>query len=260
MTDRVSRKYIQEITIKYKNYLKQTPRYERFMDGENISKWISILGPDVLLLTHGEVTADIAEEFVQYNETKGIKLTKEEKYQLLLVPYIHDWGEIIIEDEGVGDVTFDDKNDTAEAVEGIIFNKVVSSIKDELIKEKFHIAYQNVVMKRDTKLGEMFNAIERIGYLKTAIKAFAGSDDKSRIKNWKGLVGNVLSNQIQKLLEYSKKYPYVYSFLEEEKENIQSMFDGTINIKVPYDNKDKLSFDAEKLNNAYDIWKKTFTV
>jgi len=46
----------------------------------------------------------------------------------------------------------------------------------------------------------MFSAIERIGYLKTGLRAYKGFKGM-RIDNWAGLAGNVLSNQIISLLE-----------------------------------------------------------
>ena len=254
-------KYVHDITNKYKEYLGSTPRYERYMTGESIPDWVSLLGPDVLLLTHGEATAEITDSFILYNENHGVTLTFEEETQLRLTPYLHDWGEIIIEGEGVGsdsigvgDLTFDDKNAANEAVEGTIFNKVISEIPDEEVKEAFHIAYQEVAMKRDTKLGLMFNAIERLGYLQTAINAFVGNEEGKRIKNWKGLAGNVVSNQISALLHYAKEYPYVKKFLDDEASAIDAIFAEIEEGDIPTDASGKNCYDVEKVQKAFAAW------
>lgn len=247
-------KYVHEITDKYKAYLGSTPRYERYMTGESIPEWVSLLGPDVLLLTHGEATAEIADSFILHNENHGVTLTFEEETKLRLTPYLHDWGEIIIEDEGVGDLTWDDKDEKSEVVEGTIFNKVISDIPDEEVKEAFHIAYQEVAKKHDTKLGLMFNAIERLGYLQTAITAFVGNEEGKRIKNWKGLAGNVVSNQIPTLVKYAKEYPYVQKFLEDEASAIDAIFAETEDGDIPTDASEKECYDLGKVQKAFAAW------
>lgn len=255
MKENFPQKYITEITGKHKNCLENTPRYARFMIHESISEWTSILGPDVLLLTHREATAKITKTFLSYNEKQGQQLLAEEKFQLFLASQIHDWGEIMVENQGIGDITFDGKNNIMEAAEATIFNKIISSVGEESIKEKFSVVYWDIVMNRDTKLGEIFNAIERIGYLQTAIRAFVGREDGKKIENWRGLAGNVLSNQMQEVLKYSKKYPYVFYFLVKEKASIEKIFEDVGDIEVSLDNAGVQSYSYERLQQAYGCWK-----
>lgn len=255
---------INKIIEKHRNYLGNSPRYERFMTRETVSEWTAILGPDVLSLTHGSVTADVAKDFISFNKQQGLMLSEEQEDQLLLAAHVHDFGEIMIDNQGVGDVTFENKNSMIEKAEERIFNKVVSEIEPESEKQRFLASYKHV-MNRDTKMGELFNAIERVGHLKTAIKAFIGAEDGRKINNWKGLVGNVLSNQIRELVKYSDKYPYISFFLVENKTYIESMFrkmhdpgmhvDYFDTINVPRDNGGLPSFDQQKLQSAYDVWK-----
>ncbi len=248
------KKEINNITSKYTLYLSSTPRYARYIVDESLREWVSILGPDVLLLTHGDTTAKIAEQFILHDQIRDKKLSKEEKSDLILASYIHDWGEIIIENEGIGDITFEQKNEAIEEMEGVIFNKVISSIKDEAIKEKFHKTYQGIAMNRNTRLGEIFNVIERLGYLETAIRAFKGNQSGKRIKNWRGLVGNVFSNQPEKLLIYSKKYSYVNFVMKKESKKIDKIFQEIIDTPTPIDNTRNPSYDQKKLQNSYSVW------
>lgn len=254
MNTAAQHKYIQAIATQYKSYLGSTPRYERYMSGESLPQWVELLGPDVLLLTHADATADITDAFILHNEQHGVTLTFEEESELRLTAYIHDWGEIIIENEGVGDLTFDDKNAENEEVEMTIFNRVIRDIEDEDTKIVFLKAYREVAMDKKTKLGLMFNAIERIGYLQTAINAFVGNEEGKRINNWKGLSGNVLSNQIIPLLSYAKEYPYVKEFLKQESSAIDALFAELEEGDAPRDNVGKPSYDLEKVKKAFSAW------
>lgn len=254
MSAAAQHKYIQDITSRYKTYLGSTPRYARYMNGESIPEWIELLGPDVLLLTHGEATADITDAFILYNEQHGVTLTFEEESDLRLTPYIHDWGEIKIEDEGVGDLTFDDKNVENEAIELAIFDRVIKDVEDEAVKSTFIKSYVEIAMKKDTKLGKMFNAIERLGYLQTAVNAFVGNEEGKRIKNWKGLAGNVLSNQIIPLIACANEYPYVKHFLEQESSALDAIFAELEEGDIPRDVDGKPCYDLEKVQKAFAAW------
>lgn len=247
--------HIKQVTKQYHEYLNTTPRYERFMQGETLDEWITLLGPDVLLLTHANATANLTERFINYNEKNSLKLNTEEKTKLILAAWIHDWGEIIIEGEGIGDVSFENKKDTDWETETVIVNKILSTFDDEKIREEFHITYQTIAQHTDTKLSAMFNTIETLGYLETAITAYKGTQGK-RITNWKGLCGNVLSNQIEKLVVYSKNYPFVLHILQKETVSLNTMFEEILNDSLPLDNTDKPSYDKLKLQHAYDAWRK----
>lgn len=245
---------IEKVVTHHKTYLSSTLRYERYMVSETPETWIELLGPDVCLLTHANTTEDITKKFMNYNAKNGLPLNLDEKEEMLIAPLIHDWGEIIINGKGIGDITFDKKNADHEAIEVTIFNKVVSLVEDKLVANELLAIYMDVVMKKNQKLGTMFNAIERMGYMQTAIIAYKG-EKGIYIKNWKGLVGNVLTHQIVKLLEYSDNYPYVRYFLLKNKKNITKMFEETHKIQIPLDNVQSPTFDKERYEKAYKAWK-----
>jgi hypothetical protein len=257
LIDKLNKKHllnhIEKIINEHKLYLSSTLRYERYMVNETPEQWIDLLGPDVCLLTHANTTEEITKKFIIYNAKNGLQITSDEKEKMLIAPLIHDWGEIIIDGEGIGDITFEKKNAQHETVEISIFKKVISSVKEKLVADQLLSIYLDVVMKENQKLGMMFNAIERLGYMQTAIIAYNGKNG-GYIKNWKGLVGNVLSYQIITLLEYSKDYPYVSYFLTKNKNKITNMLEATLNIDVPFDKLGSPTFDKKKLKDTYQSW------
>ncbi len=236
---------------KHEDQLSTTLRYDRFRTTESPDQWRFLLGPDVILLTHPKVVAHIAEEFLAY---EGATLTAEEEALLSIAPWVHDLGELIINGDGIGDISFDQKTDAHETKELAVFTSVLTAIPDGDKKSAIERSYREIVMDRGSRLGKMFNAVERIGYLQTAIRAYEGVEGQ-RIQNWKGLVGNVLSNQIIPMLAYCSEFPYVTNILfEENRQIIRAMFKDTEG-NVPQDNTGKPSFDPEKLQRAFLAWK-----
>ena len=67
---------------------------------------------------------------------------------MLIAPLLHDWGEIIIDGEGIGDITFEKKNMKHEAIEISIFNKVISLIEEKSAIDQLLNIYLEVVMKK----------------------------------------------------------------------------------------------------------------
>ena len=235
---------------KHERQLLDTLRYDRFRVTETPGQWELLLGPDVVLLTHPKVVAQIAEDFVSY---EGVTLTDEEQTLFSTAPWIHDLGELIIESDGIGDVSFDQKTDAHEKKEILIFDAVLNAIPNSATKRLIKRAYQDVVIDRHSELGRMFNVVERIGYLLTAVRAYKGVDG-NRIQNWKGLVGNVLSNQIMPLLNYASEFAYVsYVLFEDNRQAINSMFEETQG-EAPPDRTGNPSFDPEKLRQALLAW------
>jgi len=244
------------INTKFEDQLSGLLRYARFMEQETPQEWVALLGPDVVGLTHPTVTADITQRFVDFNREHGMDITPEDEILLLTASHDHDWGEIKIGELGVGDVSFDQKTEADDRVEIQIFDRVTLDLPKGPAKNLFYRAYYDVAQQKESRLGRSFNAIERLGYLQTAIRSYTGVDGK-RIANWRGLVGNVLSNQIEKLLEYAIDYPYAAHILEEHAGRIDAMFAGTMAGDIPMDNKGSPSFDQEKFTRAHDTWKKS---
>ncbi len=237
--------------------LSELLRYDRYrvLDEESPELWVSMLGPDVLSLTHPAVTAAICLRFADYNERNGIRLTQEEQIIFFTTPWIHDWGELKVDGFGVGDVSYSLRTDADEKIEAQVFHMVASTIGDMQARALFTEAYDTVAMDRTTKLGRMFNAVEQIGYLATAIRTYEGQSNQ-RIRNWSALCGNVLAHQIEKLLLYAQEYPYVGKVLQDHASVIDAMFEDVGKQPIGIDREDRPFYDAEKFRTAREAWER----
>ena len=246
---------IASIEERHREFLVTTPRYERFMSGESIDEWVGLLGIDVLSLGHPYITGDIAMQFVRCNDQGGLVTSPQDKFALFIASHIHDFGEIIDEEGGVGDISHDKKQDDDRRKEEMVFSRVLDGCVAQPVESALYAQiYSNIVHgDKSQGLGRQFNAIERIGYLLTAHQAFLGQDGE-RIRNWKGLVGNVLSNQTGKLTGYANEYPTVQNVLTLLKDDITAMLDETVNSVPVIDNEDTASFDVKRLQRAVFDW------
>ncbi len=249
----VPKNHIDVLFAAYRDRLSQQLRYERFMENETSAEWERLLGPDVIALTHPRVTAEITESFIAYQESRGTHLTAEEQSLLRTTPWIHDLGEIVLPEFGICDISFDQKNSAHEREEFLVFTKVIELLPQSAEKDLIRNAFIEVAFHKASKLGRMFNAIERIGYLETAIRAFQGVNGE-RVANWRGLVGNVLSNQIEKLLLYEREYPYVAAIIDDHIGDISVMFAAVSAHPVPPDHEGNPSYDRKKFADARTLW------
>ena len=102
---------ISAVFDRHERQLSDTLRYDRFRIKETPNQWKLLLGPDVVLLTHPSVVAQIVDDFIAY---EGVTLSSEEQTLLSTAAWVHDLGELMIEGDGIGDVSFDQKTDTHE--------------------------------------------------------------------------------------------------------------------------------------------------
>ena len=246
---------IASIEKHHQEFLTTTPRYERFMTGESIEEWVGLLGVDVLSLGHPYATGDIAMQFAECNDRGGLVTSGTDKFTIFIASHIHDFGEIIDGVGGVGDISHDKKQENDRRQEEVVFQRVLERcVSNQVEALLYNQIYSNVVHGDKSKgLARQFNAIERIGYLLTAHQAFVGVNGK-RIGNWRGLVGNVLSNQTGRLVDYTEEYPMVKNVLGVLRNDITTMFQETVGSVPAIDNEGSLSFDSQRLQRASDDW------
>lgn len=246
--------HIRKVQERFQPQLSSMPRYARYMDGETLEEWIALLGPDVDSFYHPQATAEIVDAMIRVNREQGMSITEIQEVLLRVAAWNHDWGEIIFDDEGVGDISFDQKTEAHELAETAIFHRVVSHIEDGEGKAIIQEAYIQVVRGEDANLWQLFNAAERVGYLLTTIRCFTGVDGK-RIRNWRGLIGNSLSNQIGALLEYAQQLPYVRLTLSQTEATITEMFAAILELsEMPQDRDHNPAFDQTKLHQTHQAW------
>ncbi len=233
-------------------------RYNRFRTIESPEKFVLLLGPDIKFASHPGVTQNIAKKFIesQNKNDNPKKINNDETDIILTASLVHDLGELKIDGLGHGDISFEHHTQDHEKVEETIFERIIGRVADLSDRKYITGAYKEVVQDKDSKLGKIFNAIERIGYLGTGLRAFSGFNGE-RISNWYGLVGNVLSNQIVQLLNLQNSYSYVREILESNKQLITEAFNEVAKNEVINDRDGKPSYDLNKFNQAKEAWEKS---
>ncbi|MBP9758270.1 hypothetical protein KBD45_01135 [Candidatus Dojkabacteria bacterium] len=88
---------------------------------------------------------------------------------------------------------------------------------------------EEIIFSPETKLGKIFNIIERIGYLNVGILAFEKSIEYSKnnpilAMNLQWLVNNVLGLQLEKLINYAKDEKDLETYLRKNKLKIDKLF------------------------------------
>lgn len=200
-------------------------RYDRYKPaGVSNERWVELLGADVNNLTHMPLTYGLTQDMIrQLDMHQPDILSSEEAETLKVAALIHDWAEAI-----VGDITYSDKTLADEEVEKAELEKMLVQLAG---KEATNLnalmlsAANEVVFSPDSKLGFVFNTVERVGYMRTAIRAsrhvLAGTaPDCDEGLRW--LVVDVLGNHIPALIERCEILLPVNRYLESQADVIQS--------------------------------------
>ncbi|MFZ1019551.1 MAG: hypothetical protein WAN61_00970 [Minisyncoccia bacterium] len=215
----------------YGKKLSDQIRWARFKpENTTNEKWNKLFGADVNNLEHLKLTYGLTRQFIKYlNEKK--QLTKEEQENLLLAATVHDWAEAI-----TGDLSYYLRTEENEREELIYLEKIIREIcgQDEKLFFRMKFVIDEIVHNKDSKLGKMFNAIEKVGYVRTSIRAY----NESKKVNGElkiALIRMALEatpDQVRMLLDYAKIYPPVAIYLKENKEIINDIFKDAENLDI----------------------------
>lgn len=226
-TDIVIQIYNSFASTQYGQKLANKIRYERYNLGNlSNSEWVSLLGADVNNLLHMLVTYRLAQDFVAVSKkTDHSFLTQDEEQLLYIAAIIHDQAEAV-----VGDVTFSDKLKSHEELEHEAFKQHAADFSPGLsstVIKQIAKARDIIVFNSQTMLGELFNIIERLGYLRTGLRAYEESLGRLSAETVSGLQWlalDVFSNQISPLVTYSKCYWGVQKWLRQDMTAITNIF------------------------------------
>lgn len=202
-------------------------RYERYKPaGVTNERWTELLGADVGNLSHLQLTYGLTKSMNKHlQETQPGLLDQEEEELLKTAALIHDWGEAI-----VGDISYSDKTEEDEVEEreqlSIILDQHTDN-KAPQMKELIEGAANNVVFNPDSKLGHIFNTVERIGYMRTGLRAgyhiqHGNAADCEHGLRW--LVADVFGNIPPELLKRSATYIPVRDYLDSQSAEISRTF------------------------------------
>ncbi len=212
------------------------PRYDRYKP-ESIPppEWERLLGRDVNNLKHMPLTFELAQSFVKNMTTtdtptdgSDVRFSASEIQIILLTAIVHDWAEA---DPSLGDISYDLKLDEHEKKESQILILMLRNQLGGILSLETLDTVHKTATDKTGKLGEAFNAIERIGYLKTALKAWQEQEVDNPYRStdsdslaW--LCSNVLANQIPALLKLLPRYEGVRRALDASSPIINRAFEN----------------------------------
>lgn len=251
----INRRFFQ--TIEGEKLAKKT-RFCQFQGDLKNESWQKILGYDVNNLDHSRLVHGTTKLFIKHMNTNSEFFSPEEKKLLLLTSIIHDYPEGFTKK---GDVKFDIKTDSDEKEELAFIDSIVPQAfgpKNQELSQEI----KNILGDKESKLGNAFNSIEVLGYLRTALIAWKKSKilTEPTASNLSWLTYDVFSNSIFRLINYSSKYPPIYSFLKNKAPQISDAFDNLPNtISDKYQPEDRQEY-ITKFSRSLNDWKKWISV
>lgn len=209
---------------KYGQNLASEIRYKRYnLDTDNVSNkdWQRLLGIDVNNLKHMPLTYGLGRSFLKHLD---IQFSAPDQENFLLACNLHDIAEAVKKD-----ITFGSKTKTDDEEEIKLLHQMSANIFSNFpgLNDRLDYVVDTIIGDHNSELGKPFNAVERLGYLRTGLRAF-GVISELKGKQKEGLewlTTDVLLNQIPTLIEYSKIYRPVDLFLKSQKDLISEAFE-----------------------------------
>ncbi len=269
-------------------------RYERYKPkGMSNEAWVELLGSDVDNLEHMLLTNQLTGTFLRTCDLppetwKGevpdaATFNLQERQQLRLAAIMHDQAESLPEHY---DVSFDIKTDADEDAEFAAMKSLIvdqaSTLgllpQDEVaLVDAMHDVTDTVLKDRESKVGKAFNAVERLGYMRTGMNAWTLSEKeglnpvteeeseedaavqerKATRDSLKWLSSNVIGNQMEKMIEYAKIYPPIHLFLEDRAEEITNALTTMPDAVFANYNEAERETQMKKFAVAKDTWMKS---
>lgn len=229
-------------------------------DHVSSKEWVGLLGADVDNLEHGPSTLVMADAFLRHSPQD--QFNSQDQDVLRLAAMIHDWGEGI---PGHEDIitrykTAADYQAEHDAMLDFL-DRQFGEMDPELVDELKYV-YTNVVSDRESRLGRAFNAIERMGHIRTATRAWGMSrkvEDPHLQNAFRWMSVDVASFHVSKLLEYREEFDAVEEFLGEKQREIESIFDRAVpSIFYNYEKGEERDRMRGLFRDAKDAWKNEF--
>lgn len=205
--------------------LRRNVRYAPFkpLDVKN-KDWEKALGADVNNYEHLRLTYGLTRWFIA--NSPGL-FTTSEKELLLLTSIVHDWGEAM-----VSDIPYPVKTQKNEEEEmrylGAFIVRVLGTPYKVIVP-----AIQGVLTDKDSKLGRAFNAVEKVGYVRTGIRAWEEGKKVDGVlgKRFVDMGHSVVPRTSADLVVYSEEYPSVFLFLNAHRAVISEVIESTAKTK-----------------------------
>jgi hypothetical protein len=219
-------------------------------------RWKELLGADVNNLDHMLLSYNLTRVMINAlrQDHPGL-LIKEEEDQLLMAAVIHDQAEAV-----VGDLNYTKKTQAFVEEEmrqlhtmlDVVYGGEESSEYKELVYEAAEI-----VNNPDTKLGLIFNTVEAVGYLRTALRGSGHVIDGTAKDCEEGLrlmTSSVLAIHIPRLVLRSDLYAPVKTYLVNQAESISRAYSIVSNeVFNSYDNSERF-LKLDSFSNSQRVW------
>ncbi len=222
----------------YGQTLAKNIRWRFFKSPEVTHKeWEKLLGPDVNNLEHHWCSYRVMRVFLRGNTD----FSREEQEILLLTAVTHDWAEAVI-----GDVPYGRKTNTEEEDELRLIPEIALECFGEEIACRVRRTIESVLREKPhlrmtgegSKLGHAFEAVEQLGYLGTAGRAWAEAGNNDECSpllrgnlQWMGI--EVHAYHVPILLRYAELYPAVRRYLLGTRHRITDVLRGNVPSSCP---------------------------
>lgn len=187
--------------------------------------WVDLLGADVNNLDHMPLTLGLTKDFIRCMDVASPGELSDDDKQLLQVAAIsHDWGEAIVTDITYSKKTKEDERREKEAFLEIMATEMSAVPGSDLVVEAAHeVVFDQV----GTRLGKMFNVVERVGYMRTALRAHVRVHEVTCPELANGLrwlTADVLGNNPGSLVEHALVSPPAHAYLTNQADVISEAF------------------------------------
>ena len=213
----------------------------------SVNVWTEKLGRHGNNFDHMLQTRDEAKQMMA-----NLPTAKENKLKVEVASLSHDIHEAITGDKAHPDMTKEDRDQekkvSAEVLSDILFDDLDYVERQKLIQDVQEIAFDET-----TELGRLFNAIEILGYTNAAINAWnCLTDEQSDLETaLRVLAHRVIPFHLPELINYSKEYPYLEEFLQENSDIISDVLAEAEICDTNWELRDKKGFIKGK-----DAWEK----
>lgn len=240
----------------YGAILAENVRYERYKPTDVSNRqWVDLLGQDVNNLEHMRLTAGLVYDFMRsMDQLAPGRLDDDDRLLLPVGAVSHDWGEAIVTDITYSHKTPEDEQREKEAFLEIVTGSMEGVSGSELV---VRAAHEVVFDQKRTRRGRMFNAVERVGYMRTALRAHVeveGVTSPDLVNGLRWIAADVLGNQPMHLIEVAEEFPPVCQYLVRQQETISMAFDAVDD--AVFANYDSTEEEAKRLAVAqsFALW------
>lgn len=251
------------MATEYGDELAAHVRYGKYKPTEvSNERWEELLGPDVNSLNHLVDTLHVTKGFIRHTDRlqPGL-LTRHDKAVLQVAAIGHDWGESIIPD-----VNYFEKTTAHTLAEEEVFAANLANfypLDDPEVMSLITEAAETVIFDHESRLGEMFSLIERIGYVRTGLCADRHVREGSAPdceENLRWLAAAVLcTDHVEQFITKGQRLFAAHDFVILREEDITAAYEAAdpaiFYRHEPLRDAAARGQDLEKAKFAWEIWR-----